>query len=649
MFYNIEHFFKKGGLRLASNDNETKEMLAKELWLQGNKYKKIAEEIGVTESCVKSWATRKWKTDKKLQLEKKKVALETGKEKRKRGGQPGNKNGKGPPGNKHGEKHGFFSKILPAETLELVGSMEYISSIDLLWQNIQLHYAAILRAQKIMYVENKDDMSSEVSMDGEVVKYEIQYAWDKQGNFLQAQARAMGVLNGMIKQYEEMLKSSLATEEQELRIQKLKNEIAKQVEETNIDTKIVYKGIGADDIAPIFSSFHHVVASGAVSEFVLTGGRGSTKSSVISLEIIDLIEKDPKMHALITRKVANTLRDSVYQQACWAIDKLDLTSDYKTTVSPMEITKKSTGQKIFFRGLDDPLKVKSIKAPFGHIGILWFEEFDQFNGEEEIRSVEQSAIRGGDKSYVFKSFNPPKSAINWANKYIAKPGKYMLFKSSYLDVPKEWLGTPFLEKAEDLKEKNHTAYENEYLGVANGTGGNVFDNVCIETITEEQIKQFDHIYNGVDWGWYPDPYHFGRMHYDSSRMILYIFDEFRCNKHSNKQTADKLKSKGLTHQDLITCDSAEEKSIGDYRAYDLFARPTEKFPGSVGYSIKWLQSLNKIVIDNTRCPSTAKEFLEYEYERDKEGNAITSFPDKNNHAIDMVRYAMTPVWRRRGE
>lgn len=158
------------------------------------------------------------------------------------------------------------------------------------------------------------------------------------------------------------------------------------------------------------------------SEYIFPGGRGSTKSSFIGLNVIDLIMKYPDMHACcILRAVANTLKDSVYAQIQWAVLKLGLDTEFSFTKSPLEITRISTGQKIFFRGADDPNKIKSIKAPFGHIGVLWFEELDQFGGEESVRKIEQSVIRGGDTAFKFKSFNSPKSAMNWANKYIKIP------------------------------------------------------------------------------------------------------------------------------------------------------------------------------------------------------------------------------------
>lgn len=429
-----------------------------------------------------------------------------------------------------------------------------------------------------------------------------------------------------------------------------KLKIEKQKTEKPVVPEKEYSGIPANLIAPSFSSLLFDIQEHEHSEYVLPGGRGSTKSSFISLNIVDLIMRYENMHACVMRQVGDTMRSTVYQQVLWAISALGLDDEFNCTVSPLEITRIKTGQKIYFRGADDPGKIKSIKVPFGYIGIVWFEELDQFSGEEAVRKIEQSVIRGGDVAYKFKSFNPPKSAQNWANKYLKVPREDRLVtESTYLTVPKKWLGKPFLDDAEFLKETNPTAYENEYLGIANGTGGNVFDNVNIREITDEEIKTFDRIYCGVDWGWYPDPFAFTKMTYIASQHRLIIFDEYRCNRQSNEQTANALKEKGITANDLIICDSAEMKSIGDYRAFGLLARPAEKGPGSVDYSMKWLQSLNEIVIDNRRCPETAKEFLDYEYERDKEGNVISGYPDKNNHSIDSVRYATNMIWKRRGQ
>lgn len=442
---------------------------------------------------------------------------------------------------------------------------------------------------------------------------------------------------------DDYLKHKIKYENSKLKLEK--DKVEKPLPKQNL-----YNGIPANLIAPAFSPVLFDVLEHEHSEYVFPGGRGSTKSSFVSLVIMDLIMKNENMHACVLRNVGNTLKDSVYSQIIWAISSLGLDDEFIYTKSPLEITRISTGQKIFFRGADDPNKIKSIKPPFGYIGILWFEELDQFTGEENVRKIEQSVIRGGDVAYKFKSFNPPKSANNWANKYIktTKPDR-LVTESTYLTVPQKWLGKPFLDDAEFLKATNPIAYENEYMGVANGTGGNVFDNVVISEITDTQIQRFDRVLNGVDWGWYPDLYAFVRVQYEPAQHTLYIWQEYTCNKQSNETTAKKLFELGITENDLITCDSAEKKSVGDYRAYGLFARAAEKGPNSREYSYKWLQSLSKIVIDNKRCPVAAQEFLDYEYERDKDGNVISGYPDGNDHVIDAVRYATERIWKKRGQ
>lgn len=190
----------------------------------GMKYKEIAEKYGVSLNTVKSWKTRHWNKKGVHTKSDKKCAH------KKRGGQPGNKNSKGSlPGNQKARKHGFFSKWLPEEVNQIIGEMPE-DPLDILWANIQMQMAAIVRAQNIMYVHDKNDMTKEVSMRGDdVVSYDVQQAWDKQANFMSAQSRAMKTLESMIKQYDELLHKNweLATEEQKARINQLKAQTGK--------------------------------------------------------------------------------------------------------------------------------------------------------------------------------------------------------------------------------------------------------------------------------------------------------------------------------------------------------------------------------------------------------------------------------------
>ena len=432
-----------------------------------------------------------------------------------------------------------------------------------------------------------------------------------------------------------------------------------------------------DVIIPMYKDVLKDVLAHNHTHYVFSGGRGSTKSSFISEIIPLLMLQNPNIHCVVFRKVGNTMKNSVWSQVVWGIDRLGLTPLFhipKSISNPIVL--KQTGQQILFMGLDDPNKVKSVKLPFGYIGITWFEELDQFSGEAEIRKVLQSTMRGGSKFWDFRSFNPPISNLNWANQYaidaLARTNT-LVTKNTYLDVPEDWLGEAFIDEAMDLKATNPKAYEHEYLGVPVGTGGNVFENVEPMYMSDETISHFDKVYNGIDWGWYPDPFSFVKCYFDISRRNLYIFAEFRANKMSNKDTFNVLyqnsqlyspesvkdtpngesfiKQRHLMEPDeIVTADSAEPKSISDYKSYGGYGcRGAEKGADSVNYSMKWLQSLNHIYIDPNRCPATLKEFVEYEYERDKDDEIVSGYPDANNHSIDAVRYALERVWKRKGK
>jgi PBSX family phage terminase large subunit len=382
-------------------------------------------------------------------------------------------------------------------------------------------------------------------------------------------------------------------------------------------------------------------------EYVFEGGRGGLKSSFVAFKIVELIKNNPQMHACITRQVAGTLKDSVYANMKWAINELGLMEEFECKVSPLEIKYIKTGQTIYFRGLDDETKLKSIKPEFGYIGILWKEEKDQMKGDAQERSVNQSVLRGGDESYDFSSYNPPKSKSNWVNRIKLVPNpKRVIHHSSYLEAPAEWLGQKFIDDAAHLKEINPEAYEHEYLGVPNGDGGNVFEYLEIRDITDEEISHMDRIFAGVDYGWYPDQFCYLRTYYDSAREKIYLIDELYVNKWSNSKTADWIKKKGYDDYTMI-CDSAEPKSVNDFRDAGLPARGAIKGPGSIEYGFKFLQT-KTIVIDPKRTPNAYKEITEYEYDRDKEGNVISGYPDGNDHAISALRYAYEPLFNRRG-
>ena len=406
-------------------------------------------------------------------------------------------------------------------------------------------------------------------------------------------------------------------------------------------------------IASAFRDVSRDVRDMRHAEYMLCGGRGSTKSSFISIMIVLGLLLDADANAIVYRRVGNTLKDSVYAQIVWAIGMLQRDGEFICRKSPMEIIRPATGQRILFRGADDPMKSKSIKLTKGYFKYLWFEELTEFRGMEDIRSIKQSVLRGGERTVTFYSYNPPRSAQNWVNREVLLPrADRLVHKSTYLDVigeHRDWLGESFISEAEAVRETNERAYRNEYLGEVTGSGGTVFDNLVLREISADEIGGFGMVYAGLDFGWFPDPLHFVRCAYDPARRRLWVFDEYRTVKTSNADAYRILTDqKQLSADEEVIADSAEMKSVNDMRSYGMRCIAATKGPGSVRASMRWLQALNEIVIDPERCPEAAQEFSQYEYERTRDGEFVDAYPDANNHAIDAVRYALNRVWLRAG-
>ncbi|MDP4109603.1 MAG: phage terminase large subunit [Bacillota bacterium] len=399
-----------------------------------------------------------------------------------------------------------------------------------------------------------------------------------------------------------------------------------------------------DIVAPSFYSLHWDVLDGRHTYYRLSGGRGSTKSSFVSSEIILGMMRDAQngryTNAVTFRRYGVNLHDSVYEQLVWAIDKLGVSHLWRQTVSPLRLSYIPTGQVILFRCADKVKKSKSIKVSKGYIKYLWFEELDEFEGSEKIRSIQQSVVRGGESFTVFYSYNPPKSQRSWVNDPVQwdRPDT-VTHESTYLTVPREWLGEQFFTDAEHLKAIKPEVYEHEYLGKVTGTGTEVFANLENRRITDKEIADFDRIRRGLDWGYASDPFHYTVCHYDKTRRRLYIFYEIHQARLSNRRAAQLIKAENTLNRDIIA-DSAEPKSIAEMYEYGLRVLGARKGPDSVNYGVKWLSDLEGIVIDAGRCPNTWREFYGYELEVDANGNVKAEYPDRDNHSIDAARYAL---------
>lgn len=400
-----------------------------------------------------------------------------------------------------------------------------------------------------------------------------------------------------------------------------------------------------EHLAPNFKEIYKDIMQHKYTHYMLKGGRGSTKSTFITNIIPLLLMANNDCHAVVVRKNWSSLKSTVYNQVIWSINDLGLSKHFDIFKSPLKIVYKATGQEIIFWGCDDPTKSKGITVPFGRIGIVFYEELDQFSGMNEIRTMTQSFIRKSGDNWIFYAFNPPISKNNWANEEsLINREDRIVFHSDYRSVPPNWLGEQFIIEANYLKAINPRAYEHEYLGLATGTGGDVFSNLVLRTITEEEIKIMDHFYYGVDFGFAVDEASWGKFYVHNNKM--YVIDEIYSAGLSNKKLSDFIKEKEPTiSNNIITADSSEPKSISEMRDYGLNMQKAKKGPDSREFTYKYLQSLDEIVIDKNRTPNAAREFTGYEYARNKDGQFISKYPDGNDHFIDCCRYATESLAR----
>ena len=392
-----------------------------------------------------------------------------------------------------------------------------------------------------------------------------------------------------------------------------------------------------------FHEFWKTINSNKYLFHVLKGGRASAKSTHIAIWLVLALMKYP-VTCLCIRKVGNTLAESVFEQLKEAIEILNVGHVWKVQKSPLQLIYIPRGNKFIFRGADDPAKIKSIKMSKFPIAFVWFEELAEFKTEDEVSTIVNSVLRAelpkGLSYKVIYSYNPPKRKQSWVNKKFETqfiPENTYIHHSTYLDNPH--ISKAFIEEAEEVKKKNEFKYRWEYLGEPIGSGVVPFSNLIFRTITDEEIKSFDNIRQGNDFGYATDPMAFVRMHYDSKRRVLYFIDEIYGVKMSIRELASRIKSKKYDDYP-VTCDSAEPRSIAELKEYGIHALKAKKGPGSIEFGENWLDDLEAIVIDNKRTPNVAKEYENIDYQTDKDGNIRAKLEDKDNHTIDATRYGL---------
>ncbi|MBN4910746.1 PBSX family phage terminase large subunit [Staphylococcus sp. EG-SA-13] len=396
------------------------------------------------------------------------------------------------------------------------------------------------------------------------------------------------------------------------------------------------------------SHFHDLwraTKDNSILNIVAKGGRGSGKSSDTAIIITQLIMRYP-VNALILRKIDNTLASSVFEQIKWAINEMQVSHLFQVKVSPMEIIYKPRGNKMIFRGAQNPERIKSLKDARFPFTIAWIEELAEFKTEDEVTTITNSLLRGElDDGLFYKfyyTYNPPKRKQSWVNKKYEtsfQPDNTFVHHSTYMNNP--YIAKEFIKEAEAAKQRNEMRYRWEYLGEAIGSGVVPFNNLQIETIPQSLYDTFDNIRNAVDFGYATDPLAFVRWHYDKKKRIIYAMDEYYGVQISNREFANWLHKKGYQSDDIYA-DSAEPKSIAELKKEHGIKRikGVKKGKDSVEYGEQWLDDLQSIVIDPKRTPNIAREFENIDYETDKDGNVKPRLEDKDNHSIDATRYAL---------
>lgn len=412
-----------------------------------------------------------------------------------------------------------------------------------------------------------------------------------------------------------------------------------------IEPKVSLKSL----IAPKFYGAHHAIKSGKYSEIWLKGGRSSTKSSFIAIEIVKGIMEDPEANAIVFRKVGDTIRTSVHQLFLWAIGKLECEDHFDWTTSPAEIVYKKTGQKILFKGLDKPEKLKSIALQKGFFKFSWFEETAEYSGPEEIRNVQQSVVRGGETHLTFYSYNPPDDEYNWVNKEAEHdvPSRYVNH-STYLDVPPEWLGPKFIEKAEQLKDRDYDRYRHEYLGEVVGRTDKLVMAGRWRVGAEKEFDALENLeeYYGADWGYSVDPNVLCKLLIDWKSMTIYV-PYAQYGKGTELDDLPELFMQVPGAKDhTIRGDSARPETIS-YLRRNGFPKmvSVKKWPGCVEDGIAYMKNFNWVF--HPRCAEAIEEAKNWSYKTNRAGDVLAKLDDGYDHFWDSARYALTPLIKKR--
>ena len=368
------------------------------------------------------------------------------------------------------------------------------------------------------------------------------------------------------------------------------------------------------------------------------GSRASKKSKTMALWTIYSIMKYPQANMLVVRKTFRTLKDSCYTELKWAIKRLGVEQWWDCKESPLEITYRPTGQKIYFRGLDDPLKVTSITVDTGVLCWMWIEEAYEITKESDFDTLDES-IRGEVPEGLFKqitlTFNPWNER-HWIKKrfFDVQDPEILAMTTNYMC--NEWLDAADKRVFETMKQNNPRRYRVAGLGDWGIVEGLVYENWIEQEFKLDEIRNCKSAF-GLDFGYTNDPSAFFVGFLDLENKKLYVWDEFYEKGLSNKRIFEKITSMGYG-KERITADSAEPKSIDELKSLGLRIQGAKKGKDSVMNGIQWIQDLQIIV--HPRCVNFLTEISNYTWALDKFGTLLNTPVDDFNHLMDAMRYAL---------
>lgn len=383
-----------------------------------------------------------------------------------------------------------------------------------------------------------------------------------------------------------------------------------------------------------------------VRYLVVKGSRASKKSKTTALRFIYNLMKYDKSNLLVIRKTYRTLKDSCWTDLKWATQRLEVTDKWDFKLSPLEATYLPTGQKILFRGLDDPLKVTSITVEYGYLCWAWLEEAYEVMDESDFDIIDES-IRGEIPLNLWKqwviTFNPWNDR-HWLKSrfFDAKDDPDILALTTNYKC-NEWLDKSDLGLFERMKKKNPRRYQVAGLGQWGVVEGLIYENYEPRKFELKDIKDCVTVC-GLDFGYTNDPTAFFMGFYDESNKELYVWDEFYEKGLTNRKIYQRITSMGYGKEKIIA-DSAEPKSIDELREFGLRVRGAKKGRDSINNGVQFIQDL-KIII-HPRCVNFMTEISNYVWDKDKFGKTLNQPVDDFNHLMDAMRYAVEPLHKKK--